>query len=50
MTLSEQLAPDNLETGSFRNRENLKNKKKADSVLLNLFMRTNGECNDSHAP
>ena len=36
--------------GSFRNRENLQLKKTADSVLLNLFMRTNGKCNISYAP
>ena len=35
---------------SFRNIENLQNKKTADSVLLSLFMRTNGKCNNSHAP
>ena len=35
--------------GSFRNRENLQYKKNpADPVLLNLFMRTNGKCNNSH--
>ena len=34
--------------GFFRNRENLHFKKTADSVLLNLFMRTNGKCNNSH--
>ena len=27
-----------------------KYKKTADSVLLSLFMRTNGKCNNSHAP
>ena len=36
--------------GSFRNRENLLYKKTADSVLLSLFMRTNREGNNSHAP
>ena len=36
--------------GSFRNKENLQYKKTADSVLLSLFMRTNGKCNNSHAP
>ena len=36
--------------GSFRNRENLQNKKTADSVLLSLFIETNGKCNNSHAP
>ena len=36
--------------GSFRNRENLKYKKTADSVLLSLFMKTNGKCYNSHAP
>ena len=35
---------------SFRNREDLQYKKTADSVLLSLFMRTNGKCNNSHAP
>ena len=40
----------NLENRSFRNRENLFYKKTADSVLLSLFMRTNGKCNKSHAP
>ena len=35
---------------SFRNRENLQYKKTAGSVLLSLFMRTNGKCNNSHAP
>ena len=32
--------------GSVRNRENLQYKKMADSVLLSLFMRTNGNCNN----
>ena len=32
------------------NTENLQYKKTADSVLLSLFMRTNGMCNNSHAP
>ena len=36
--------------GSFRNRENLQYYKTADSVLLSLFMRANGKCNNSHAP
>ena len=36
--------------GSFRNRENLQYKKTADLVLLSLCMRTNGKCNNSHAP
>ena len=31
-------------------REKLHYKKTADSVLLSLFMRTNGKCNNSHAP
>ena len=35
---------------SLRNRENLQYKKSADSVLLRLLMRTNGKCNNSHAP
>ena len=35
--------------GSFRNRENLQYKKTADSVLLSLFLRTNGKCTNSHA-
>ena len=30
--------------------ENLQYKKTADSVVLRLFMRTNGKCNNSHAP
>ena len=33
---------------SFKNRENLQEKKAADSVLLSLFMKINGKCNDSH--
>ena len=33
----------NLEKGSFRNRENLQYKKTAASILLRLFMRTNGK-------
>ena len=40
----------NLEKGSFRNRENLQYKKTADSVLSSLFMRTNGKCNNSQVP
>ena len=36
--------------GSFGNRENLQYKKTADSVLLRLFMRTNGKCNNSDTP
>ena len=42
----------NLENGSYRNRENLLHvyKKIADWGLLSLFMRTNGKCNSSHAP
>ena len=36
--------------GLFRNIENLQHKKIADLVLLSLFMRTNGKCNNSHAP
>ena len=35
---------------SFRNRENLQYKETAYSVLLSLFMRTNGWCNNFHAP
>ena len=35
---------------SFWNRENLQYKKTADSLILSLFMRTNGMCNNSHAP
>ena len=35
---------------SFRKRENLQYMKMADSVLLNLFLRTNGMCNNSHVP
>ena len=35
---------------SLRNRENLQYKKTTDSVLLYLFMRTNGKCNNSHTP
>ena len=30
--------------------ENLQYKKTADSVILSLFVRTNGKCNNSHAP
>ena len=41
-------ATNNLENGSFRNRENLHYKKTADSVLLGLFMRANEKCNNSH--
>ena len=37
-----------LENGSFRNRENLIYKKTAESVLLSLFMGTNGKCNNSY--
>ena len=41
----------NLENRSFRDRENLQYyKKTADSVLLSLFMRTTGKCNNSYAP
>ena len=29
--------------------ENLQYKKTADSVILSLFVRTNGKCNNSHA-
>ena len=36
--------------GSFRNREKLQYKKTAESVWLNLFKRTNGKINNSHAP
>ena len=36
--------------GYFRYRENLQNKKTADSVLLSLFIKINGKCNNSHAP
>ena len=32
----------NLEKGSFRNRENLQYNKTADSILLSLLIRTNG--------
>ena len=39
-----------LKNGSFRNIENLQFKKTANSVLLSLFIRTNGKCNKSHAP
>ena len=39
-----------LKNGSFRNRENLQYRKTAYSVLLSLFMRTNGKNNNSHAP
>ena len=39
-----------LVNGSFRNKENLQYKKTTDSVLLSLFMRTNGKCNNSHVP
>ena len=45
-----RLPKNNLKNGSFRNRENLLYKKAADSVLLSLFMRTNGKCNNCHAP
>ena len=38
-----------LENRSFRNTENLQFKKTEDSVLLNLFMRTNGKCNNFNA-
>ena len=31
--------------GIFRNRENLQNKKTADSLLLSRFMGINGKCN-----
>ena len=37
-----------VKNGSLRNSENLQYKETADSVLLNLFMRTNGKCNNSH--
>ena len=40
----------NLQNGSFRNRENLRYKKTADLVLLSLFMTTNGKCKNYHAP
>ena len=40
----------NQKNGSVRNRENLQYKKTAGSVLLSLFMRTNGKCNNSHVP
>ena len=40
----------NLENRSFRNRESLQNKKTADSVLLSLFIRSNGTCSNSHVP
>ena len=39
--------------GSLRNIESpvsLQYKKTTDSVLLSLFMRTNGKCNNTHAP
>ena len=36
--------------GSFRNRDNLQYKKTADSLILSLFMRTNGKFNNAHAP
>ena len=39
----------NLENGSFRNRVSLQYKKTIDSVILSLFMRSNGKCNNSHA-
>ena len=39
-----------LEDVSFRNRENLQYKKTVDSVLMSLFMRTYGKCNNAHAP
>ena len=39
-----------LKNGSLRNRVNLHYKKTADSILLSLFMRTNGKCNNSHDP
>ena len=35
---------------SFINSVNLQYKKTGDSVLLSLFMRTNGKCNIFHAP
>ena len=38
-----------LKNVSFRNKENLHYKITADSVLLSLFMRTNGKCNNSQA-
>ena len=37
-------------SGSFRNRVNLQYKQTADSVLMSLFMRTNGKCNYTHTP
>ena len=46
----QKIPKSNLENGSFRNRENILYTKTADSVLLSLFMRTNGKCNNSHAP
>ena len=39
-----------LENRSFRNRENLQYKKTAGWGLLSLFIKTNGKCNNSHAP
>ena len=36
----------NLENGSFRNTENLQDKKIAGSILLSLFMRTDRKCNN----
>ena len=40
----------NMENGSFRYRENLQFKKTAILVLVSQFMRSNGRCNNSHAP
>ena len=46
-TVTTQVRPlNNLEDGSFRNRENLQNLKTADSGLLYVF---NGKCNTDHA-
>ena len=36
--------------GSFRNIENQQYKKTADLGLFSLFIRTNGKCNNPHAP
>ena len=37
-----------------KHKDNLENRKKSeltiDSILLSLFMRTNGKCNNSYAP
>ena len=40
----------NLANRFFRNKVNLQYKNTAGSVLLSLFMRTNGKCNNTHAP